>query len=141
MHPITELPTPGPLIFSRAAKAQGQPEAKHLGVVGAISAASARGAGSCVSEHLQLPLLLELAGEGSEVHDVLLARLDERLLRGDGAVGLNAKFHDRDVGVLDHVAGVEDRVELQERAVDKVAEGVILLVECKDNTIWHACTV
>jgi hypothetical protein len=74
-----------------------------------------------------------------EVLDDIAAALDDRILGRDGAVGRDTQLKGREERVGDLVGGEDDVVVLEEALREKVAEGVVLLIEREDGGVGDAC--
>jgi hypothetical protein len=85
------------------------------------------------------PLRLEALLQHLEVLDDVLAALDDGVLRGDGAVGRDAKLEGREERMGDLVCGEDNEVILEEALGEEIAKRVVFLVEGEDGGVGDAC--
>lgn len=122
MHPSTaETPesfTAGP----RTADSDIQPAVRHVG-----------------RHLLELELLGELLIELVKLGDELAAGLDEGVLRGDLAVGVDAQLEGGEERVRDLVGGEGDVVGAVQLVAQHVGQRVVFLVEGEERGVGDLC--
>jgi hypothetical protein len=88
---------------------------------------------------LQLPLLRELPTQRIEICDAVLARPQNRILRGDAAVGRNSQVERREQWVRHAICAELDELVLVQALRYEVAEGVVLFGKLEDGGVGYAC--
>jgi hypothetical protein len=92
-------------------------------------------ADNALSEPLSLEALVQLG----QIKNNIAAGGDDRLLRCNGAVGLDAELEGREEGVGHLVGGEHDSLVLEEALREQVTERVVFLVEGEDGRVGYAC--
>lgn len=122
MHPST-AETPEPFVAGpRTADSDIQPAVRHVG-----------------RHLLELELLGELLVKLSEFGDELATGLDEGVLRGDLAVGVDAQLEGGEKRVRDLVGGEGDVVGAVQLVAHHVGQGVVFLVEGEERGVGDLC--
>ncbi len=87
---------------------------------------------------VQLHFLGEFSADNIEIHQYLLADLNDGILWRHGAVGSHSQLEFRNQRMSDNVAGKRDVLFRSQPRRQQVSQGVVLFVEREDGRVWNA---